>query len=51
MVLGGFQKIPSRAGTGVDSFVVSGDVIDNLVEDIRSEDNIVFNGIDWRNCG
>ncbi|WP_330217477.1 hypothetical protein [Vibrio cholerae] len=32
----------------MDSFVVSGDVIDNLVEDIRSEDNIVFNGIDWQ---
>lgn len=32
----------------VDSFVVSGDVIDNFVEDICSEDNIVFNGIDWQ---
>ncbi|ELQ6311218.1 MARTX multifunctional-autoprocessing repeats-in-toxin holotoxin RtxA [Vibrio cholerae] len=37
-----------KGGTDVDSFVVSGDVIDNLVEDIRSEDNIVFNGIDWQ---
>ncbi|MDE1235002.1 MARTX multifunctional-autoprocessing repeats-in-toxin holotoxin RtxA [Vibrio aestuarianus] len=47
MVLGGFQNT-FKGGTGVDSFVVSGDVIDNLVEDIRSEDNIVFNGIDWQ---
>ncbi|EOW9208821.1 TPA: MARTX multifunctional-autoprocessing repeats-in-toxin holotoxin RtxA [Vibrio cholerae] len=47
MVLGGYQNI-FKGGTDVDSFVVSGDVIDNLVEDIRSEDNIVFNGIDWQ---
>lgn len=46
MVLGGYQNT-FKGGTGVDSFVVSGDVIDNLVEDIRSEDKIVFNGIDW----
>ncbi|EKF9116704.1 MARTX multifunctional-autoprocessing repeats-in-toxin holotoxin RtxA [Vibrio cholerae] len=47
MVLGGYQNA-FKGGTDVDSFVVSGDVIDNLVEDIRSEDNIVFNGIDWQ---
>ncbi|MGR5146438.1 MARTX multifunctional-autoprocessing repeats-in-toxin holotoxin RtxA [Photobacterium alginatilyticum] len=48
MVLGGYQNT-FRGGEDVDSFVVSGDVIDNLVEDIRSEDNIVFNGVDWQN--
>ncbi|EOW9279057.1 MARTX multifunctional-autoprocessing repeats-in-toxin holotoxin RtxA [Vibrio cholerae] len=47
MVLGGYQNT-FKGGTDVDSFVVSGDVIDNLVEDIRSEDNIIFNGIDWQ---
>ncbi|EHY0934813.1 MARTX multifunctional-autoprocessing repeats-in-toxin holotoxin RtxA [Vibrio cholerae] len=47
MVLGGYQNT-FKGGTDVDSFVVSGDVIDNLVEDICSEDNIVFNGIDWQ---
>ncbi|EKF6711651.1 MARTX multifunctional-autoprocessing repeats-in-toxin holotoxin RtxA [Vibrio cholerae] len=47
MVLGGYQNT-FKGGTDVDSFVVSGDVIDNLVEYIRSEDNIVFNGIDWQ---
>ncbi|HDZ9243584.1 MARTX multifunctional-autoprocessing repeats-in-toxin holotoxin RtxA [Vibrio cholerae] len=47
MVLGGYQNT-FKGGTDVDSFVVSGDVLDNLVEDIRSEDNIVFNGIDWQ---
>ncbi|RZR25478.1 MARTX multifunctional-autoprocessing repeats-in-toxin holotoxin RtxA [Vibrio vulnificus] len=47
MVLGGYQNT-FKGDTDVDSFVVSGDVIDNLVEDIRSEDNIVFNGIDWQ---
>ncbi|EKG0042343.1 MARTX multifunctional-autoprocessing repeats-in-toxin holotoxin RtxA [Vibrio cholerae] len=47
MVLGGYQNT-FKGGTDVDSFVVSGDVIDNLVGDIRSEDNIVFNGIDWQ---
>ncbi|MCA3984612.1 MARTX multifunctional-autoprocessing repeats-in-toxin holotoxin RtxA [Vibrio vulnificus] len=47
MVLGGYQNT-FKGGMDVDSFVVSGDVIDNLVEDIRSEDNIVFNGIDWQ---
>ncbi|MCX9461933.1 MARTX multifunctional-autoprocessing repeats-in-toxin holotoxin RtxA [Vibrio cholerae] len=47
MVLGGYQNT-FKGGTDVDSFVVSGHVIDNLVEDIRSEDNIVFNGIDWQ---
>ncbi|GHX95352.1 RTX toxin RtxA [Vibrio cholerae] len=47
MVLGGYQNT-FKGGTDVDSFVVSGDVIDNLVQDIRSEDNIVFNGIDWQ---
>ncbi|HDZ9177509.1 TPA: MARTX multifunctional-autoprocessing repeats-in-toxin holotoxin RtxA [Vibrio cholerae] len=47
MVLGGYQNT-FKGGTDVDSFVVSGDVIDNLVEDIGSEDNIVFNGIDWQ---
>ncbi len=48
MVLGGYQNT-FKGGAGVDSFVVSGHVIDNFVEDIRSEDNIVFNGIDWQN--
>nr|WP_245834735.1 MARTX multifunctional-autoprocessing repeats-in-toxin holotoxin RtxA [Vibrio salilacus] len=47
MVLGGYQNT-FKGDAGVDSFVVSGEVIDNLVEDIRSEDNIVFNGIDWQ---
>ncbi|WP_299014849.1 MARTX multifunctional-autoprocessing repeats-in-toxin holotoxin RtxA [uncultured Photobacterium sp.] len=48
MVLGGYQNT-FKGGEDVDSFVVSGDVIDNLVEDIRSEDNIVFNGVNWQN--
>lgn len=47
MVLGGYQNT-FKGGTDVDSFVVSGDVIDNLVEDIRREDNIIFNGVDWQ---
>ncbi|WP_369808757.1 C80 family cysteine peptidase [Photobacterium sp. J15] len=48
MVLGGYQNT-FKGGEDVDSFIVSGNVIDNLVEDIRSEDNIVFNGVDWQN--
>lgn len=46
MVLGGYQNT-FKGGAGVDSFVVSGDVIDNVVEDIRQGENIIFNGIDW----
>ncbi|NNN47868.1 MARTX multifunctional-autoprocessing repeats-in-toxin holotoxin RtxA [Vibrio sp. 2-2(8)] len=46
MVLGGYQNT-FKGGAGVDSFVVSGQVIDNVVEDIRQGENIIFNGIDW----
>lgn len=46
MVLGGYQNT-FKGGAGVDSFVVSGEVIDNVVEDIRQGENIIFNGIDW----
>ncbi|MEH6531231.1 MAG: MARTX multifunctional-autoprocessing repeats-in-toxin holotoxin RtxA [Photobacterium frigidiphilum] len=48
IVLGGYQNT-FYGGSDIDSFVVSGDIIDNLVEDIRNEDNIVFNGINWQN--
>ncbi|GLT19406.1 hypothetical protein GCM10007938_31880 [Vibrio zhanjiangensis] len=47
LVLGGYQNT-FKGGTGVDTFMVSGDIIDNLVQDIRSEDNIVFDGVDWQ---
>ncbi|NAX17625.1 MULTISPECIES: MARTX multifunctional-autoprocessing repeats-in-toxin holotoxin RtxA [unclassified Vibrio] len=46
MVLGGYQNT-FKGSAGVDSFVVSGEVIDNVVEDIRQGENIIFNGIDW----
>ncbi len=49
LVLGGYRN-RFRGGTGVDSFVVSGEVIDTLVNDISAEDVILFNGdIDWQN--
>ncbi|WP_323840627.1 MARTX multifunctional-autoprocessing repeats-in-toxin holotoxin RtxA [Photorhabdus africana] len=48
LVLGGYQN-HFRGGAGVDSFVVSEEVIDNRVSDINAEDMILFNGVDWRN--
>ncbi|WP_378080511.1 MARTX multifunctional-autoprocessing repeats-in-toxin holotoxin RtxA [Aeromonas bestiarum] len=47
LVLGGYQNRFS-GGTGVDSFVFSGAVIENLVQDIGKEDFIVFNDVSWR---
>lgn len=47
LVLGGYQNSFS-GGTGVDSFVFSGEVIENLVQDIGKEDFIVFNDVSWR---
>lgn len=47
LVLGGYQNQFS-GGTGVDSFVFSGAVIENLVQDIGKEDFIVFNDVSWR---
>ncbi|WP_339010108.1 MARTX multifunctional-autoprocessing repeats-in-toxin holotoxin RtxA [Aeromonas popoffii] len=47
LVLGGYQNRFS-GGTGVDSFVFSGEVIENLVQDIGKEDFIVFNDVSWR---
>lgn len=47
LVLGGYQN-RFRGGTGVDSFVFSGEVIENLVQDIGKEDFIVFNDVSWR---
>lgn len=46
MVLGGYQNT-FNGGNGVDSFIVNGHIIENTVGDISSEDNIVFDGIDW----
>ena len=46
MVLGGYQNT-FKGGEDADSFVVSGEVIDVLVEDIQQDDKIVFNGVDW----
>ncbi|PHM68910.1 MARTX multifunctional-autoprocessing repeats-in-toxin holotoxin RtxA [Xenorhabdus kozodoii] len=48
LVLGGYQN-HFKGGTGVNSFVVSGDVIDNVVEDIKQDDKIIFNDINWQN--
>ncbi|MDE9590667.1 hypothetical protein KKJ23_24300, partial [Xenorhabdus bovienii] len=48
LVLGGYQN-RFKGGSGVNSFVVSGDVIDNVVEDIKQSDKIVFNDINWQN--
>ncbi|WP_118987203.1 MARTX multifunctional-autoprocessing repeats-in-toxin holotoxin RtxA [Photorhabdus sp. CRCIA-P01] len=49
LVLGGYRN-NFQGGTGADSFVVSGEVIDTLVNDISAEDVILFNGdIDWQN--
>ncbi|MER2474995.1 hypothetical protein ABR965_22260, partial [Photorhabdus laumondii] len=47
LVLGGYQN-DFRGGAGVDSFVVSGQVIDSQVDDINAEDMIVFNDIHWQ---
>lgn len=46
MVLGGYQNT-FKGGEDTDSFVVSGEAIDVFVEDIRRDDKIVFNGVDW----
>jgi hypothetical protein len=46
MVLGGYQNT-FKGGEDTDSFVVSGEAIDVLVEDIQQDDKIVFNGVDW----
>ncbi|MDR0219282.1 MAG: MARTX multifunctional-autoprocessing repeats-in-toxin holotoxin RtxA [Enterobacteriaceae bacterium] len=48
LVLGGYQNRFS-GGAGVNSFVVSGDVIDNVVADIKQSDRIIVNNIDWQN--
>ncbi|WP_340615543.1 MARTX multifunctional-autoprocessing repeats-in-toxin holotoxin RtxA [Xenorhabdus entomophaga] len=48
LVLGGYQN-HFKGGTGVNSFVVSGSVIDNAVEDIKQGDKIIFNDINWKN--
>ncbi|MDC9589998.1 MARTX multifunctional-autoprocessing repeats-in-toxin holotoxin RtxA [Xenorhabdus sp. XENO-10] len=48
LVLGGYQN-RFKGGTGVNSFVVSGDAIDNMVEDIKQDDKIIFNDINWKN--
>ncbi|MDX7987774.1 MARTX multifunctional-autoprocessing repeats-in-toxin holotoxin RtxA [Xenorhabdus sp. 12] len=47
-VLGGYQN-RFKGGTGVNSYVVSGAVIDNVVEDIKQGDKIMFNDINWQN--
>ncbi|MBD2822529.1 MARTX multifunctional-autoprocessing repeats-in-toxin holotoxin RtxA [Xenorhabdus sp. 42] len=47
-VLGGYQN-RFKGGTGVNSYVVSGAVIDNVVEDIKQGDKIIFNDINWKN--
>ncbi|MDE9482109.1 MARTX multifunctional-autoprocessing repeats-in-toxin holotoxin RtxA [Xenorhabdus bovienii] len=47
LVLGGYQN-NFKGGTGVNSFVVSGDVIDNVVEDIKRGDKIIFNNLNWQ---
>ncbi|WP_434223354.1 alpha/beta fold hydrolase [Xenorhabdus bakwenae] len=48
LVLGGYQN-RFKGGTGVNSFVVNGNVIDNVVEDIKQGDKIMFNDINWQN--
>ncbi|MDC9613831.1 MARTX multifunctional-autoprocessing repeats-in-toxin holotoxin RtxA [Xenorhabdus khoisanae] len=48
LVLGGYQN-HFKGGTGVNSFVVSGSMIDNVVEDIKQGDKIIFNDINWQN--
>ncbi len=48
LVLGGYQNHFS-GGSGVNRFVVGGDVIDNVVEDIKQGDKIIFNDINWQN--
>ncbi|MDX7987768.1 MARTX multifunctional-autoprocessing repeats-in-toxin holotoxin RtxA [Xenorhabdus sp. 12] len=47
LVLGGYQNRFS-GGAGVNSYVVSGDVIDNVVEDIKQGDKIIFNNLNWK---
>ncbi|PHM48203.1 MARTX multifunctional-autoprocessing repeats-in-toxin holotoxin RtxA [Xenorhabdus miraniensis] len=48
LVLGGYQN-HFKGGMGVNRFVVSGSVIDNVVEDIKQGDKIIFNDINWQN--
>ena len=50
MVLGGYQNT-FKGGEGTDSFVGYGEAIDVLVADIRRDDKIVFNGVDWHHYG
>ncbi|WP_340620711.1 MARTX multifunctional-autoprocessing repeats-in-toxin holotoxin RtxA [Xenorhabdus siamensis] len=47
LVLGGYQN-NFKGGAGVNSYVVSGDVIDNVVQDIKHGDKIVFNNLNWQ---
>ncbi|WP_446469572.1 MARTX multifunctional-autoprocessing repeats-in-toxin holotoxin RtxA [Xenorhabdus stockiae] len=47
LVLGGYQN-RFKGGAGVNSYVISGDVIDNVVEDIKRGDKIVFNELNWQ---
>ncbi|AOM40843.1 MARTX multifunctional-autoprocessing repeats-in-toxin holotoxin RtxA [Xenorhabdus hominickii] len=48
LVLGGYQN-RFKGGMGVNSYVVSGNVIDNVVENIKQGDKIIFNEINWQN--
>ncbi|PHM29881.1 MARTX multifunctional-autoprocessing repeats-in-toxin holotoxin RtxA [Xenorhabdus budapestensis] len=48
LVLGGYQN-NFKGGAGVNSYVVNGDVIDNVVEDIKRGDKIVFDNLNWQN--
>ncbi|WP_187653017.1 MARTX multifunctional-autoprocessing repeats-in-toxin holotoxin RtxA [Xenorhabdus sp. PB62.4] len=48
LVLGGYQN-HFKGGMGVNRFMVSGSAIDNVVEDIKQGDKIIFNNINWQN--
>ncbi|MEQ5091680.1 MARTX multifunctional-autoprocessing repeats-in-toxin holotoxin RtxA [Providencia rettgeri] len=48
VIMGGYQNTFS-GGHGKDSFMINNSIIDCQVKDISSEDNIVFNNIDWNN--
>ncbi|WP_017223230.1 MARTX multifunctional-autoprocessing repeats-in-toxin holotoxin RtxA [Moritella dasanensis] len=46
LVLGGYSN-NFQGGTGIDSFMVNVNVIDNQVTDISADDFIVFNNVNW----
>jgi len=46
LVLGGYSN-NFQGGTGIDSFMVNVNVIDNQVTDISKDDFIVFNDVNW----